>query len=116
MNNAAGSTRVVMRELRDERGTRYLGARRREDGSIIIEGHDLGRGVEVLGPGLSEYEWVWTIAPDAVPSAIEALGGKEGDDPLKLLLGWSTDHGGTDPGTHLREAGVTIAFWSHLGD
>jgi len=116
MTYSEGSTQIVLRDVRDERGTRHLAARRREDGSIIIEGHDLGRGVEVFGPGLSEYEWVWTIAPDAVPSAIEALGGKEGDDLLQLLLGWSTDHGGTDPGTHLREAGVTIAFWSHLGD
>jgi hypothetical protein len=115
MNNAERSARVVLRDVRDERGTRHLAARRREDGGIVIEGQDLGRGVEVLGPGLSEYEWVWTIAPDAVPSAIEALGGTEGDDPLQLLLGWSTDHGGTDPGTNLREAGVTIAFWSHVG-
>jgi len=115
MNDAEGSAQVVLRDVHDERGTRYLAARRREDVSIVIEGHDLGRGVEVLGPGLSEYEWVWTIAPDAVLSAIEALGGKDGDDPLKLLLGWSKDHGGTDPGTHLREAGVTIAFWSHVG-
>ncbi len=74
MNNGAGSARVVLRDVRDERGTRHLGARRRDDGGIVIEGHDLGRGVEVLGPGLSEYEWVWTIAPDAVPSAIEAIG------------------------------------------
>jgi hypothetical protein len=112
----AESARVVIRALRDERGTRHLATRRRDDGGIVIEGHDLGRGVEVLGPGLSEYEWVWTIPPDAVLSAIEALGGKEVDNPLQLLVGWSTDHGGIDPGTHLREAGITIAFWSHLGD
>jgi hypothetical protein len=105
-----------LRDVRDDRGTRYLAARRREDGGIVIEGHDLGRGVEAFGPGLSEYEWVWTIEPGAVPAAIVALGGHEGNDPLQLLLGWSTDRGDPDPGTHLREAGVTIAFWSHLGD
>jgi hypothetical protein len=105
-----------MRDLRDERGARYLEARRRDHGGIAIEGHDLGRGVEVMDPGLREYEWAWTIAPDGVPSAIEALGGKEGDDPLRLLHGWFRDHCGTDPGIHLREAGVTIAFWSRLGD
>ena len=107
MNHAEGSARVVLRDVRDERGTRYLAARRREDGGIVIEGHDLGRGVEGLGPGPSEYEWVWTIAPDAVPSAIEALGGKEGDDPLQLLVGWSTDHGGTDPGTLQSPAAIS---------
>ena len=115
MNDAEGSAQVVLRDVRDERGTRHLAARRREDGGIVIEGHDLGRGVEVLGPGLSEYEWSWVIGPDAVPAALAALGGQADDDLLQLLLGWSTDHGGTDPGTHLREAGVTIAFWSHVG-
>jgi len=115
MTYSEGSTQIVLRDVRDERGTRHLAARRREDGSIIIEGHDLGRGVEVFGPGLSEYEWVWTIAPDAVPSAIEALGGKEGDDLLQLLLG-GPPITAAPTRTHLREAGVTIAFWSHLGD
>ena len=65
MNDEKGSARVVLRDVRDERGTRYLAAQRREDGGIVIEGHDLGRGVEVFGPGLSEYEWFWTIEPDA---------------------------------------------------
>lgn len=116
MNNAEGSPRVVLRDVRDERGTRHLAARRREDGGIVIEGHDLGRGVDVLGPGLSEYEWVWTIAPDAVPAAVAALGGQASDDLLQLLRTWSIDHGGIDPGSHLKDSGVPVGFWSHAGD
>jgi hypothetical protein len=116
MSDAEGSARVVLRDLRDAQGTRFLEARRREDGGIVIEGQDRGRGVEVFGPGLSEYEWEWTIAPDALPSILEALGGKEGDDPLPLLAAWCAGHGGVDPGSHLRDAGVPIGFWSRVGD
>jgi hypothetical protein len=109
--------RVVLRNLRDDRGTRHLSASRDPDGRIRIEGHDLGRGVEdAFGAGLNEYEWGWVIETDAVAVAIAALDGREGDDPLKLLAVWSTAHGGADPGSHLRDAGVPIAFWNRIGD
>lgn len=109
--------RVVLRKLRDDRGTRHLSASRNPDGRIRIEGHDLGRGVEdAFGGGLSEYEWTWVIEPDSVPAAVAALDGKEGDNPLRVLGAWSTAHGGADPGSHLRDAGVPIAFWNRIGD
>lgn len=111
-----GSKPVVLRDVRDARGTRHLAARRLDDGAIFIEGHDLGRGVGIFGPGLSEYEWIWTIAPGAVSAAVEALGGREGDDPLALLVAWCADNGGVDPGIHLRDAGVPIGFSSHVED
>jgi hypothetical protein len=116
MNKPAGSRRVVLHNLRDDRGLRHLGAERQDDGSIVIEGHDLGPGVEVLGPGLTEYEWVWTVASEHVPAAIEALGGEAGDDPLRLLKVWCAEHKGADPGIHLKSAGVSIAFWNRIGD
>jgi hypothetical protein len=103
--------------VRDAGGIRSLAARRREDGGIVIEGDDLGPGVErIFGPGLSEYEWVWAIAPGAVPAVVEALGGHEGDDPLTLLEAWSADNAGQDPGSHLRDAGAPIDFWNRIGD
>jgi hypothetical protein len=37
-------------------------------------------------------------------------------DPLRLLAAWSAAHGGIDPGSHLREAGVPIRYWSRIGD
>lgn len=117
MNQAQGPMQVVLRNLRDAGGTRSLTARRGENGAILIEGQDLGRGVEAaFGPGLYEYEWAWTIGPDAFPAAIEALGGNEGDDLLRLLAAWSAGHGGADPGSHCKDAGVPIDFWSRVGD
>jgi hypothetical protein len=108
-------TRVVLRDQRDADGLRSLTVIRGPDGGIEIDGHDLGDGVERI-LGFREYEWTWDIEADAVPAAIAALGGAAGDDPLALLVAWSAAHGGIDPGSHLREAGVPITFWSRIGD
>lgn len=108
---------ITLRERRDADGSRRLSAERRSDGSIVIEGHDIGPGVErVVGAGLTEYEWAWVAGPDAVPAVVAALGGRAGDDPLPLLAAWYAAHGSVDPGSHLREAGVAIELWSRVGD
>jgi hypothetical protein len=112
--NRQGS--VVLREQRDADGVRHLSAAWREDGSLVIEGQDLGPGVErAFGEGYTEYEWAWTIPPDAVEATIVALGGGDGEGVLTLLQGYAA-HGERDPGSHLREAGVPIEFWSRVGD
>jgi hypothetical protein len=109
--------KVVLRELRDARGSRYLEATRHADGGIQILGQDLGSGVEeIFGAGLREYEWYWNIEPTAVPAVIAALDGREDDDPLYVLAAWSVTHSGVDPGSHLQKAGVPIEFWSRVGD
>jgi hypothetical protein len=117
MSDARGSEQIVLRDLTDAGGRRFLEARRREDGGISIAGQDLGLGVErAFGQGLTEYEWAWEIGPQDVPAAIEALGGHAGDDPLRVLAAWSAAHGGEDPGSHLKGAGVPVGFWSRVGD
>jgi hypothetical protein len=113
MSGERGS--MVLRDRRDAGGTRWLGAAWR-DGAIVIEGQDLGPGVEAaFGEGLTEYEWTWTIPPEGIASLVEALGGTHDDDPLVLLKRWFDAHG-VDPGSHLREAGVPVDFWSRVGD
>ena len=117
MNDARESGPVVLYDLRDDRGTRHLSASARADGSILIEGQDLGRGVgDAFGSGLTEYEWAWVITPDNVPAAVEALGGQGEDDILGLLQAWAADNVGRDPGNHLKDSGVPIGFWSRVGD
>ena len=109
--------RVVLRNLRDARGVRHLQATRQPDGGILIEGQDLGPGVEeVFGQGLTEYEWTWEIKAADVPAVVGVLDGREGDDPLVLLAAWAAAHGRIDPGSHLQQAGVQIEFWSRIGD
>jgi hypothetical protein len=108
---------VVLRDLRGADGPRYLGAARRQGGAIVIEGQDLGAGVEqAFGAGLREYEWTWSIGPEAVPAMVAALGGEDGDDPLLLLKTWYDANGDMDPGIHLQKAGIPVEFWSRVGD
>jgi hypothetical protein len=110
------ATRVVLRDSRDEGGSRHLSAALRPDGGLLIDGQDLGPGVEgVFGAGNTEYEWAWTVAADDVPAALAALGGEPGADPLAVLARWFGEHR-TDPGSRLRDAGVPVAFWSRVGD
>lgn len=52
---------VVLRDTRDDGGTRYLEAFVKSNGDLIISGQDLGPGVEAFF-GVSEYEWAWTVA------------------------------------------------------
>jgi len=107
---------VVLRDLNDAEGTRHLEAELRQGGAIVITGQDLGPGVSrVFGPGNDEYEWAWSIEPEAIPAMVAALGGLDGDDPLRLLKSWSDANGGRDPGGDLRKAGVPIEFWNRVG-
>jgi hypothetical protein len=108
--------KIVLRHQEDGGSLRHLEARRTSGGGIVIEGQDLGAS--------SEYEWGWRIAPGNVAAASAALGGTAlggtaGNDVgrvLPLLKRWFDANGGLDPGTHLREAGVPIEFWSRVGE
>lgn len=37
---------VTLREIRDEGGSRQTSARLKNDGALLVEGHDMGPGVE----------------------------------------------------------------------
>ena len=90
---------------------------RATNGSVRIDGQDLGSAVEsIMGGGIREYEWSWTIAKADVESAIAALGGEPGGDLIGLLRSWETSNGGQDPGRFLKDAGIRMDFWSHFGD
>ena len=101
---------------RDDRGSRSLWATRLPDGRLRIEGQDLGPGVAIFGQGLSEYEWAWTIAAADVPRIPELLGSSPGADPVAAMRAWVQENNGSDPGNALKKAGLTLEFWSRLGD
>lgn len=112
-----GVDRIVLRESRDATGVRYLEARLEPDGAVVIEGQDLGDGVEaVFGEGVREYEWRWRVDPGQVAAAVSALGGESGDEVLPVIERWFAAGGGRDPGSRIREAGVPIAFDCRMGD
>jgi hypothetical protein len=106
---------VVLRHTEGPDGVRHLEARRQPDGSVVIEGQDLGRGVESVF-GSTEYEWARTIPAASLPEAIHALGGAPGDELLELLARWTDANGGLDPSVALDQAGVPMERWSRIGD
>jgi hypothetical protein len=81
--------RIVLRDDRDDRGTRYLDAALEEDGTLRITGHDRGLRVsEFFGAAITSYEWVYLVAADRIPALIRLLGGHDSDDVLALLSGY----------------------------
>jgi hypothetical protein len=107
----SANRRVTLREQIDTDGRRSLQAGELADGTIQIVGYDAGPGVErAWGPGLSSYDWTWTIKPDHVPALIAALGGKPGDDPIELIAAWSAANDRADPGLAFQRAGGQVAF------
>lgn len=86
------------------------------DGHLGLEGQDLGKAVAFFGDGFTEYEFAWSASASEVPRIVELLGGAPTDDPLALLKAWAEEHQGQDPGQVIRDGGVTIGFWSRLGD
>ena len=96
---------------------RSIQVSRADDGGVRIDGQDLGSAVEsIMGAGMRECEWSWTIGAADVPAAVEALGGAPGTDPVRLLEAWSAAHRGRDPGQAIHDAGVPMGFWSRFGD
>ena len=63
----------MLRDVRDAEGTRHLQASLTPEGDVLIEGQDLGAGVE-RALGVYEYEWAWTIHAADVPLLLEAIG------------------------------------------
>lgn len=106
-------SKTVLRRMRDEGGTRYLGAYVDEKGDLIIEGQDLGPAVERI-LGVREYEWVWTVKRDQLPLLARELGGVS--DLLKALE--QRFSGDAAAGLHdfLREKKIPFDFWSRRGD
>jgi hypothetical protein len=90
----------------------------RDDGSLVLEGHDLGRGVsEVFGEGVDEYEFARTVAADQVDQLRRALGVR-GDDELRATLEKRFARPG---GSHafeqfLTEHGIRSEFWNRIGN
>jgi hypothetical protein len=101
---------------RDDRGTRSIWATRLSDGRLRIESQDLGPAVAIFGEGLSEYEWAWTVAAEDVLRIAELLGSPAAHNPIAVMRAWVQQGNGRDPGVALKEAGLSLEFWSRIGD
>jgi len=105
----------VFDERRDADGTYYRAVHLNEDGSLTIEGHDVGPGVEaIFGDGCTEYEFERTLDIDAVRQLREALGiGAE--SPLLTLLKsrFKTTAAIED---FVDDEKIPAEFWSRIGE
>lgn len=106
---------VTLRESTDGGGSRHLWARRTTAGDVVIEGQDVGGGVEeIFGEGIREYEWTWTIRAANVPALLGALGA--GDDVLTALGRRFSGDRAADLYGFLEDHGVPFEAWSRVGD
>lgn len=108
--------RIELRADRSDRSAYFLSARMKPDGSLVIEGQDLGDAPEAFW-GSREYEWAITIAPGDVPSFVAALSGTAiADDPLELLGARFRQDERFATRAFLEEGGIPFRFWSRIGD
>jgi hypothetical protein len=106
---------VTLRNTRDEEGSRQLSASLKGDGALLIEGQDIGPGVErFFGPGLTEYEWAWIIRPPEVKKLKLALACD--DDILAALKDRFSGDAAADLQRFLEDNGITYEPWSRVGE
>lgn len=90
----------------------------RHDGSLVLEGHDLGRGVsDIFGPDLNEYESARTVPPEEIDGLRRALGlSADGDLPGVLEERFAHPGGSRAFEQFLKEHGIASEFWSRVGN
>jgi hypothetical protein len=105
---------LVVQNIRDERGWSRRELHADEDGSLVIEGHDLGSGVsDFWGQGMGQYEFTRTVSPAGVVELRLSMG--IGDAPLLESLGsrFSTTRALEE---YLEAKGIETEFWSWVTD
>lgn len=106
----------IVRDERNEQGSYHLRGRLREDGSLVIEGQDLGASPQGFW-GSSEYEWTITLDQAAVAELIEVLEGTTDQRDAREVLEMrfrEDEHRATS--SFLEEHGIAFEFWSRVGD
>ena len=87
---------------------RNLWARLKEDGSLMIDGQDLGPGTSIVSPD-GEYEWYHTIAPEHLPQFLELIGAAPDADVLNELETNWTGKRSYELETLLRESDIPVS-------
>lgn len=123
--------RVILRNTCDRLGTQFLSVLMTDFGDVVVEGQDVGDGVEdCFGAGVREYEWSWTVRKADVRRLAKAL--KVPSGFLGPLKGWFSNKpaktvldeletqfsGERSAGLHrfLETHRIPFESWSRLGD
>jgi hypothetical protein len=105
----------VFAERTDADGRYFRAVHFNEDGSLTIEGHDTGPGVEmVFGDGVTEYEFERSVEAAEVVKLREVLG-VGAEIPLLAVLRkkFATTSALED---YLDDKSIRTEFWSRMGD
>jgi hypothetical protein len=102
---------VVLARRQDQDGLYHREVQLRDDGSLVVIGHDLTRG-EAFG----EYEFERKVAAADVPALVAALGGRPGDDVLKLIDARWAGQGTRGLEELIKTHQVPNTFWNRIGD
>lgn len=107
--------KVVLRDERLERDSRYLELRLEANGDVVLDGQDLGPAVEDFWGG-SEYEWTITVKAPNVPILRAALG--VGSDADILTEAKRRFEGAASRGFEdlLKTREIPVERWSRVGD
>jgi hypothetical protein len=99
--------KVVLRDERSGQDSRNLWAYMSEDGSLHVDGQDLGPATAPVSAD-GEYEWFKTVRAADLPRLVELLGGHAGADVLDLLAERYTGAGSYELERVLRESGIPV--------
>lgn len=103
---------MVFEERHDEDGLVRREVRLLDDGSVRIEGHDIGPGVERFF-GDNEYEFARSLPPSSVAKLLRALGIADDDLLPALRSRFATT---AELEAYVSEHDIDSDFWSRSGD
>jgi hypothetical protein len=106
-------TTLILTDVRDEDGTMWRAVHLTTGGELIIEGHDLGPGVERVF-GCSEYEFERSLSTTET-SGLRELLGLSADDDLLAVIGQRFEFT-PDLETFLKEHEIEGRFSNRIGD
>jgi hypothetical protein len=105
---------VTLREERQGRDVRWLGAYVDGAGALHVDGQDLGPGTARVSSD-GDYEWFMTVAAGDVDRVVALLGGQPGDDVLVLLERDWTGPRSYDFERLLRQSGIPVKLFTWGG-
>ena len=109
-------TKAVIEESNDEKGTCVRTVSLAPDGSLRLEGHDLGPFVQQFF-GHSEYEFVRTVSPSGVDQLRRELSLGPDADLIGALAAKFHGPGGSNLlEKFLAAKGIESEFWNRIGD
>lgn len=107
------SKRIVLREEKSANDYRYLGATLDDNGDLVIEGQDLGDGVQASF-GCREYEWIWRIKAKDLPALERLL--PNGANILEKLAQKFSNEQASQLYDFLQANTIPFEGWSRIGD